>query len=123
MTAYAARESSNARRLKARRQVPDEDGFVTVTKGGRNKPAREAEAREKLERQKERQKGLEDFYRFQGREKRKERERELVRRFEEDREKVKRMREGRGGRRAFKVCTGWFCGKVGDSADRWGQPE
>ncbi|MCJ1245843.1 Ribosomal RNA-processing protein 7 [Trapelia coarctata] len=102
MTAYASRESAKSRKLKALRQQPDEDGFITVTKGGRNKPAREEEAREKLEKQKERQKGLENFYRFQGREKRKERERELVRRFEEDKEKVRRMREGRGGGRAFK---------------------
>ena len=104
MTAYASRESVKARKLKTLRQQPDEDGFITVTKGGRNKPAREEEAREKLEKQKERQKGLEDFYRFQGREKRKERERELVRRFEEDKEKVRKMREGRGGGRAFRVC-------------------
>jgi len=37
-----------------------------------------------------------DFYRFQNRERRKEVEVGLRRRFEEDRERVWRMREGRG---------------------------
>ena len=100
MTAYASLESERARALARKRQEPDEDGFVTVTRGGRTGPARMEEAAEKLDKQKERQKGLDDFYRFQGREKRKERETQLRRKFEGDREKVKRMREARG---AFKV--------------------
>ena len=55
------------------------------------------------EKQKAKQKGLDDFYRFQSREKRKERAGELVRRFEEDKERVRRMKEKRG---RFRVsCT------------------
>ena len=100
MTAYASLESERARALARKRQEPDEDGFVTVTRGSRTGPARMEEAAEKLDKQKERQKGLDDFYRFQGREKRKERETQLRRKFEGDREKVRRMREARG---AFKV--------------------
>jgi ribosomal RNA-processing protein 7 len=102
MTAYAEREAAQKRKLQKLRQVPDDDGFITVTRGGRTMPARQEEALAKLEQQKERQKPLTDFYRFQSREKRKERAVELVKRFEEDREKVRKMRERRRG--AFKVC-------------------
>ncbi|MCJ1476355.1 Ribosomal RNA-processing protein 7 [Lambiella insularis] len=96
MTVYADQEAARARKLARQRQVRDEEGFVTVTRGGRTGPARQQEAQEKLEKQTERQKGLEDFYRFQSREKRKERAGELIRKFEQDREKVRRMRERRG---------------------------
>ena len=87
-------------RLRARqRAVPDEDGFITVVRGGRTGPARleEAEAtKEKLEERKKKRGAKEDFYRFQVREKRKEREGELRRKFEQDRRKVAEMRERRG---------------------------
>ncbi|MCJ1291683.1 Meiotic recombination protein dmc1 [Xylographa carneopallida] len=96
MTAYANQEKARTHKLARQRQKPDEDGFVTVTRGGRIGPARQEEAKERLEKQKEKQKGLEDFYRFQSREKRKERAGELIRKFEQDREKVKKMRERRG---------------------------
>lgn len=100
MTAFAAEEASRARLLARQRQEPDEDGFITVTRGGRTGPARQEEAREKAEKQQEKQKGLEDFYRFQTREKRKERAGQLIKKFEEDKEKVRKMREKRG---RFKV--------------------
>ncbi|OAT08016.1 meiotic recombination protein DMC1 [Blastomyces gilchristii SLH14081] len=48
------------------------------------------------EKHKEKTKGLEDFYRFQTREKRKERQTELLRKFEEDKRKVEDMRRRRG---------------------------
>lgn len=102
MTAYAAREAARVNALKRQRQEPDADGFVTVTRGGRTGAARQDEAAEKLELQTKKQSGFEDFYRFQSREKRKEKEGELRRKFEEDREKVRRMREGRG---RFKVSA------------------
>ncbi|KAI9817268.1 MAG: Ribosomal RNA-processing protein 7 [Pycnora praestabilis] len=95
-TAYSALETSRARAQTRARNEPDEDGFVTVTRGGRTGPARHKEAQEKAEKQKEKNKGVEDFYRFQTREKRKERAGELVKQFEEDREKVRKMREKRG---------------------------
>ena len=100
MTAYAAQEASRARALARQRQEPDEDGFITVTRGGRTGPARQEEAQELAKKQKEKQKGLEDFYRFQTREKRKEKAGELIKKFEEDKEKVKKMKEKRG---RFKV--------------------
>ncbi|MCJ1388735.1 Ribosomal RNA-processing protein 7 [Xylographa bjoerkii] len=96
MTVYASQETARTRKLARQRQEPDEEGFVTVTRGGRTGPARLEEAKERLEKQKERQKGLEDFYRFQSRDKRKERAGELIRKFEQDREKVRIMRERRG---------------------------
>ena len=100
MSAYAAQEASQARLRARQRQEPDEEGFVMVTRGGRNNPARQEVVQEQAEKQKEKQKGLEDFYRFQSREKRKERAGELVRNFEKDKERVKRMKERRG---IFKV--------------------
>ena len=100
MTAFAAQELAHTRLQAKQRQEPDEDGFVTVTRGGRTGPARLDVAQEQAGKQKQKHKGLEDFYRFQTREQRKARAGELVRKFEEDKEKVRRMRERRG---RFKV--------------------
>lgn len=86
------------RREEARKaQEPDDDGFVTVTSGPRlNSVAREDEAKELLERQKKKEEGLEDFYRFQSREKRKERQQLLLKGFGEDRKKLDEMKMRRG---------------------------
>ncbi|KAI4724366.1 hypothetical protein E4T49_07923 [Aureobasidium sp. EXF-10728] len=92
MTAFADQEATRARALARQRAEPDEDGFVTVTRGGRMGPARQEEAQEKAAQQKEKQKGKEDFYRFQMREKRKEKANELLKGFEEDRKKVEAMK-------------------------------
>lgn len=97
MTAFADHEASQAKLRARQRQKPDEDGFIMVTKGGRNGPARQDIAQEHAEKQKEKQKGFEDFYRFQTREKRKARAGELVRKFEEDKEKIRGIKERRGG--------------------------
>ncbi|KAI4249011.1 MAG: hypothetical protein LQ352_005766 [Teloschistes flavicans] len=96
MTEYAAREAAQARARARQRQVPDEDGFITVTKGGRVDPARQEAAQQLAEKQKAKQKGLEDFYRFQTREKKKAKAAELMKKFEKDKETVKRMKERRG---------------------------
>lgn len=101
MTAFGNLEASRAHALARQRQEPDEEGFITVTKGGRNAPARQEEAQERAEKEKEKRKGLDDFYRFQTREKRKERAGELMKKFEEDKQKVRQMKERRG---RFKVC-------------------
>ena len=103
MTAFAAKEASQARVATQQRQEADADGFITVTRGGRTNPAKQEAAQEQAEKQKEKQKGLEDFYRFQSREKRKEQAGELVRKFEEDKERVRKMKERRG---RFKVSSG-----------------
>ncbi|KAL8729087.1 MAG: hypothetical protein Q9181_005121 [Wetmoreana brouardii] len=96
MTEYAAREAAQARARARQRQVPDEEGFITVTRGGRTDPARQEAAQQLAEKQKEKQKGLEDFYRFQTRERKKAKAAELLKKFEEDKEKVRRMKERRG---------------------------
>lgn len=96
MTAFAAKEAAEARLQTKQRQEPDADGFITVTRGGRVNPPRQEAAQEQAAKQKDKHKGRDDFYRFQSREKRKERAGELVKKFEEDREKVKKMKERRG---------------------------
>ena len=98
MEAFSAQEAERARQLARQRSMPDEDGFITVTRGGRVGPAREEEARAKEEELKKREKHRvkDDFYRFQVREKKKEAAKELVKGFEEDRKKVEEMRKRRG---------------------------
>lgn len=93
---------------------PDEDGFVTVTHGPKlNSVAREEEMRELVERRKKKEEGLEDFYRFQSREKRKERQQMLLRRFDEDKRKLQDIRMRRGkirvslSRGLYGLCLSW----------------
>jgi len=94
-------ETARARALSGARALPDAEGFITVTRGGRAGPARLEDANEAMEKQKEkeraRREGVEDFYRFQVREKNKKRAGELVRAFEEDRRRVEEMRKARRG--------------------------
>ena len=102
MSAYAAGEASMAAKAKTARQLPDEDGFITVTRGGRTAPMRQEEAQRRLREQEQKdasKEGLKDFYRFQSREERKRKTRELMEGMERDREKVRAMK----GRRIFKV--------------------
>jgi ribosomal RNA-processing protein 7 len=99
LSQFNALETLRNKHRKHARSVPDEDGFITVTRGGRAGPARIEEAEKKkaeLEERKKKNAVKDDFYRFQNREKRKEVEMGLRRRFEEDRKRVERMREGRG---------------------------
>lgn len=91
-------EAARNRLRKHQRSVPDEDGFITVTRGGRSGPARLEDAEKKKAELEERRKNVvkDDFYRFQTREKRKEAEGELRRKFEQDRKRVQEMRQRRG---------------------------
>lgn len=102
MTEFNKREEEAAKLAKRIRNVPDEDGFVTVTRGGRTGPARREEAeearRKELEKEEQKRKSMGDFYRFQARERRKEEQGELVRRFEEDRKRVENLKKERKGR-------------------------
>ncbi|KIW30733.1 uncharacterized protein PV07_02437 [Cladophialophora immunda] len=95
MSAYSQLEESRSRENARKRAVPDEDGFITVTRGSRGS-ARMDEAKESAEKQKEKAKALEDFYRFQTRERRKQEQDEMMKRFEEDKKKVEEMRARRG---------------------------
>lgn len=98
MTAFSAREELRARNLAKQRSQPDEDGFITVTRGGRSGPAREEEAKAKEGELKKREKNRikEDFYRFQVREKKKEQAKDLIKSFEEDQRKLFEMKRRRG---------------------------
>lgn len=96
LTKWANMEGARARAMAKQRSVPDDDGFVTVTRGGRAGPARLEEAQAAGEKLKEKQKPPENFYRFQTREKKKETAEKLKREFQEDRKRVERMRAFKG---------------------------
>lgn len=102
MAEWNGREEEEARAAKRMRNVPDEDGFITVTRGGRVGPARQHDAEEarkkEIEKEEAKRKSMGDFYRFQGRERRKEEQGELLKRFEEDRKKVEALKSERKGK-------------------------
>jgi ribosomal RNA-processing protein 7 len=98
--AFNRKEKEAVELAKRLRNEPDDDGFVTVVRGGRTAPASRNEAEEArrrmVEREAQKKSELKDFYRFQLRQRRKEEQVALVRRFHEDRKKVEAMREKRG---------------------------
>jgi ribosomal RNA-processing protein 7 len=98
--AFNRKEKEAAELAKRLRNEPDEDGFVTVTRGGRAAPASRNEAEEAkqrmLDKATKKKSELKNFYRFQLREQRKKEQAALLRRFHEDRRKVDAMREKRG---------------------------
>ncbi|KAH8687691.1 ribosomal RNA-processing protein 7-domain-containing protein [Tricladium varicosporioides] len=104
MTVFNSKEERKKREEKRGRNVPDEDGFVTVTRGGRVGPARREDAEEKKremeerEEKKRKEREGEGFYRFQVRERRKMEQGELVRQFEEDKKRVEKLRASKGKR-------------------------
>ena len=96
MTTFTKVEEARARAETRKRQMPDEEGFITVTKASRGGVVRRDEAKQLSEKRKEKKKGLEDFYRFQMREKRKDEQGQLIKQFEEDRKKIEEMKRRRG---------------------------
>lgn len=99
MAAFNAHHIAKDRLLAQQRQAPDADGFVTVTRSSSKAGIRGVKhdaARDKLDQQKKKQEGLTDFYRFQGRERAKERAGQLIKKFQEDVEKVQKIRERKG---------------------------
>lgn len=99
MSAFNSAETERTRQLARQRSAPDEDGFITVTRGGKGgrAPAREelTKAREQELKERDKNRVRDDFYRFQLREKMKEAAKELVDGFERDRRKIDGMREQR----------------------------
>lgn len=97
---FNRKEKEAAELSKRLRNEPDEDGFVTVTRGGKVNPANQFEAeearRKMVEKADKKKSELTDFYRFQLRERRKQEQAELLKRFEEDKRKVNAMKEKRG---------------------------
>ncbi|KAF4972890.1 hypothetical protein FZEAL_9494 [Fusarium zealandicum] len=98
--AFNLKEKEAVELAKRLRNEPDEDGFVTVTRGGRAAPASRNEAEEAkrrmVERDTKKKSETQDFYRFQMRERRKAEQMALLSRFQDDRRKVNAMREKRG---------------------------
>lgn len=99
-TVFNRKEKEAAEMAKRLRNEPDEDGFVTVTRGGRSAPARRDEAEEArkkmLDREQKKKEELTNFYRFQLRERKKAEQAELIKKFDEDRKKVQAMTQKRG---------------------------
>lgn len=97
---FNRKEKEAAEMSKRLRNEPDEDGFVTVTRGGKVAPANQNEAEEArqkmIDKATKKKAETKDFYRFQLRERRKADQAALLRRFENDRRKVSAMREKRG---------------------------
>ena len=100
MTTYAELEVARGRESSRQRAEPDEDGFVTVTRGTRGvvKADEAEELKAKALEEKRKQEGLADFYRFQVRERRREEQGVLVRRFQDEMGKSREMGERRRGR-------------------------
>ncbi|KAE8145071.1 ribosomal RNA-processing protein 7-domain-containing protein [Aspergillus avenaceus] len=97
MTVFSAVADARKKEQARKAQEPDEDGFVTVTSGPKlTSVAHEDEAKELVEKQKKKSRGLEDFYRFQSRQKRKEKQNELLRKFDEDKKKLEEMKKRKG---------------------------
>ncbi|KAE8399377.1 ribosomal RNA-processing protein 7-domain-containing protein [Aspergillus pseudonomiae] len=97
MTVFEAVAEARRKEQALRAQEPDEDGFITVTSGPKlTSVAHEDEARDLIEKQKKKSQGLEDFYRFQSREKRKERQNELLKKFDEDKKKLEEIKKRKG---------------------------
>lgn len=98
--AFNKKEKEAVELAKRLRNEPDEDGFVTVTRGGRAAPAsrNEAEAAKQrmVDKADKKKSELGNFYRFQLREQRKKEQAALLRRFHDDRRKVDAMRQKRG---------------------------
>jgi len=74
--------------------MPDEDGFVTVIRGSKGS-SRMDEAKEVADKHNEKKQSLDDFYRFQTRERRKEQHADMLKKFEGDKRRVEEMRQRR----------------------------
>ncbi|OOF91028.1 hypothetical protein ASPCADRAFT_211625 [Aspergillus carbonarius ITEM 5010] len=97
MTVFSQVAEARKREEARKAQEPDEDGFITVTSGPKlAAAAHEDEARELIEKQKQKSQGLEDFYRFQSREKRKEKQNQLLKKFDDDKRKLADMKKRKG---------------------------
>jgi Ribosomal RNA-processing protein 7 (RRP7) C-terminal domain len=86
LTRFNAAEQARMISLKRLRSEPDEEGFITVTRREREDGVVE---------RKNKAIGLEDFYKFQKRERREKQMEELRKKFEEDKKKVEKAKEGR----------------------------
>ncbi|RUS90733.1 hypothetical protein EGW08_001537, partial [Elysia chlorotica] len=96
---YYKKKDEEAQQEKDMEGVPDEDGFIKVTRHGKNKGSKRTEenerkAKEKL-RMKKKKTELKDFYTSQFRETKRKHILELQAKFEEDKRKIKEMKASR----------------------------
>ena len=101
MSTYSKMEETRSRE---KRQMRDEEGFVTIMKGARGGVVRMEDAKELGEKQKTKNKGLENFYRFQMQKRRKEEQVEFLREFNDDKQRVEEMKKKRRGRLRVSCC-------------------
>ncbi|KAK3760406.1 hypothetical protein RRG08_018634 [Elysia crispata] len=96
---YYKRKDEEAQREKEMEGVPDEEGFIKVTRHGKNKGSRRTEENERKAKEKMRMKKkkteLKDFYTSQFRETKRKHILELQAKFEEDKRKIKEMKASR----------------------------
>ncbi|KAL9956983.1 hypothetical protein ACROYT_G038555 [Oculina patagonica] len=91
----AEKEKSEQEEAEARNQ-PDDEGWVTVGRGGRNPAAPRLDAAELQERRKKKKKqALLNFYQFQQRETRREHIAHLRKKFDEDKKRIAEMKSAR----------------------------
>ncbi|KAK7205140.1 ribosomal RNA-processing protein 7-domain-containing protein [Myxozyma melibiosi] len=105
MERFNAEEEERERAAKRARSEPDADGFVTVTRGagaGRGGVAVSSDAVREAAKEKMKKKELKDFYRFQVRERKKERMNDLLMNFKKDQEKIVELK----AKRKFKPFAG-----------------
>ncbi|KAL5358941.1 ribosomal small subunit assembly protein [Aspergillus floccosus] len=124
MTVFTQVAEARKREEMRRAQEPDEDGFITVTSGPKlTSAAHEEEARALVEKQKQKSQGLEDFYRFQSREKRKERQNELLKRFDEDKKRLEELKRRKGKIRTLLMINRRHAKKFSSAFDDQSQQE
>jgi ribosomal RNA-processing protein 7 len=99
MELFNQEEILRRRKQKRMRSEPDEDGFVTITRGGRTGAGRASQAIKQLSVKEQRKVGmLDDLYKFQRRDAQKVQRDELRNKFEQDKRRVAELKE----RRKFK---------------------
>ncbi|KAK3090845.1 hypothetical protein FSP39_015129, partial [Pinctada imbricata] len=99
MKEYDRRVEEEKQRALDMEGVPDDDGWITVTRHGKNKGLPRSENMEKKvtakERRKKKQKEFENFYRFQMSDTKKNRIADLRKKFEEDKQRIALMKASR----------------------------
>ncbi|CAJ0647567.1 19335_t:CDS:2 [Entrophospora sp. SA101] len=102
MLNFEKTEQKKRKELEERLNKPDEDGFITVTRVGKRsvntdgKISVTAIKPEDVKNLKPKNKELDDFYRFQLRETKRNKLVELRKKFEEDKQKIAKLKESRG---------------------------
>ncbi|XP_071107516.1 ribosomal RNA-processing protein 7 homolog A-like [Haliotis cracherodii] len=99
MAKFDTKQEEETQRLKDQEGVADEEGWVTVTRVGKNKGTPRTEARKKhltkRETKRRKEKELLNFYAFQFKETKKDQIATLRKKFEEDKQKISVMKAAR----------------------------